>query len=136
VRSGGAADIAAEEKNDGVARYQIRDANIRDSSGRTETPVQIHVGRLRLRLMLESEDRRGYHCLGIARIVQVGTDRSVTFDEHYIPPCIDCRVSPELIGFLSELTGLLHQRGPWPVWCGAITMPLIRASPVSARAAP
>lgn len=111
VRSGGGADTAAEEKNDGVARYQIRDAKVRDSSGRTETPVQIHVGRLRLRLMLEGEDRRGYHCLGIARIVQVGTDRSVTFDEHYIPPCIDSRVSPELNGFLNELTGLLHQRG-------------------------
>ena len=111
ARSGQSADTAAGEGDGGIARYRVHEASVLDSSGRTETPVQIHVGRLRCRLMLEDEDRRGHHCLGIARITQVGADRSVTFDEHYIPPCIDSRVSPGLAGFLSELTGLLHQRG-------------------------
>lgn len=111
VRGEGAADTAPENTDGGIARYRVHETSARDSSGRTETPVQIHVGRLRFRLMLESEDRRGYHCLGLARILQVGADRSVAFDEHYIPPCIDSRVSPELAGFLTELNGLLHQRG-------------------------
>jgi len=110
VRGSGITDTA-EDSDAGIARYQVREASVRDSSGRSETPEQIHIGRLRFRLMLESEDRRGYHCLGIARIVQVGADRSVVFDDKYIPPCMDCRVSPELGGFLNELNGLLHQRG-------------------------
>jgi type VI secretion system protein ImpJ len=111
VRGSGAADLAADESEGGIARYQVRETTVRDSSGRTETPVAIHVGRLRFRLMLESEDRRGYHCLGVARILQVGADRRAILEENYIPPCIDCGVSRELAGFLNELIGLLHQRG-------------------------
>ncbi len=111
VRDNGATDMADEGTEGGVARYQVRETTVRDSSGRTETPVSIHVGRLRFRLMLESEDRRGYHCLGIARVLQVGADRRAVLDETYIPPSLDCRVSHGLAGFVNELIGLLHQRG-------------------------
>ena len=111
VRNSGAGDLATDDSAGDIARYQVRETTVRDSSGRTETPVAIHVGRLRFRLMLENEDRRGYYCLGIARILQVGADRRAILEENYIPPCIDCGVSRELAGFLNELTGLLHQRG-------------------------
>ncbi|MFQ5773093.1 MAG: type VI secretion system baseplate subunit TssK [Kiloniellaceae bacterium] len=110
-RATASSDVDVGDVANGTARYQVRESEVRDSSGRNETLVPIHVGRLRFRLMLESEDRRGYHCLGLARIVQVGADKSVVFDEGYIPPCIDCQVSPGLGGFLNELLGLLHQRG-------------------------
>jgi hypothetical protein len=43
--------------------------------------------------MLETEERAGYACLGLARVVEVQADRRVILDERFIPPCL--RVSPQ-----------------------------------------
>jgi type VI secretion system protein ImpJ len=104
-------DIDFHGKGNGILRYGVLESEVRDSSGTAEAPAEIQVGRMRFRLMLESEERSGYLCLGLARIIQVGADKNVVFDDDFIPPCIDCRASAKLAGFTSELEGLLHQRG-------------------------
>ena len=48
-------------------------------------PAPLLVGRLRLRYLLEGEERAGYHCIGLARIVEVAPDRRVRLDENWIP---------------------------------------------------
>ena len=108
---GGAVDRESGDEANALARYKVSESEVHDTSGRSDEPVPVHVGRLRFRLFLEGQDRRGYLSLGIARIVQVAADKSVAFDDTYIPPCIDCGVSSALGGFINELSGLLHQRG-------------------------
>ncbi len=95
----------------GSLRYGVSEVEIRDSAHATDTPERIQVGRLRFRLMLESEERGGFQCLALARIIQVGADGTVLLDENFMPPCLDYRVPAKLGGFLRELQGLLHQRG-------------------------
>jgi type VI secretion system protein ImpJ len=60
--------------------------------------------------MLESEERAGFTCLGLARIVEVQADRRVVVDERFIPPCLRVSATPVLSNLLGELVGMLGQR--------------------------
>jgi type VI secretion system protein ImpJ len=79
-------------------------------SGATE-PAQLQVGRLRLRFLLETDDREGYVCLPVARIVEVLPDSRVVLDERWIPPVLVCAATAPLAGLVVELAGMLNQRG-------------------------
>jgi len=79
-------------------------------SGATET-AQLQVGTLRLRFLLETDDRDGYVCLPIARIVEVAADQRVTLDPGFIPPVLCCSATAPLSSLLIELAGMLNQRG-------------------------
>lgn len=105
------AEIGPGAALNGSARYAVLDSEIIDSSGLSDAPAEIQLGRLAFRLMLEGEERSGHHCLGIARIAQVGADKGVVFDDSYIPTALDCQAADRLSRFLNELEGLLRQRG-------------------------
>lgn len=104
-------DIDFNGGGDPTRRFRVQELDAADSSGVSDQPAELQVGRLQLRLMLESEERSGYHCVALARVIQVGADKNVVFDEDFIVPALDCRAAPKLSGFLGELVGLLHQRG-------------------------
>lgn len=92
-------------------RYAVAESEVRDTTSAGDNPAHIQVGRLRFRLMREEEERGGFHCLGLARVVEVSPDGSVLMDGDFMPSCIDFRVAAKLTGFFRELEGLLHQRG-------------------------
>jgi type VI secretion system protein ImpJ len=62
-------------------------------------------------LLTDKADRDEFAHLGIARVVERRPDNTLVLDEHYIPTCLDSRVSPRLMGFVKEIEGLLHHRG-------------------------
>ena len=62
-------------------------------------------------LKLDSDERSGFLTLGLTRIIQIAADKTALFDDGFIPPCVDCRASAKLLGYVNELEGLLHQRG-------------------------
>jgi len=102
-----------EVRQDGAAegRYALRDFEAYDTHSASPQPAELQVGRLRLRYMLENEDRAGYHCIGLARIAEVGADRRAVLDERWIPPALIAAATPPLTGLIAELTGMLNQRG-------------------------
>lgn len=79
-------------------------------SGALET-ADLLVARSRLRYLLETDDRAGYVCIPLARIVEVTSDRRVVLDQQWIPPVLTCAAAPPLAGLVVELAGLLNQRG-------------------------
>ena len=105
------AEVAIDDSQDNVARYLARDDEVCDYNVGSDNHAQLQTGRLRLRLMLESEDRDDFICLPIARIIEINADKKITLDDRFITPCLDCNASPRLSGFLEELQGLLHHRG-------------------------
>ncbi len=111
VRNNQGKDIRYGSMANGLTRYQVAESNILDACQENGAGADIQIARLAFRLMLGTEERSAYHCIPIARIVQVTADKNVLFDENFIPPCLDTRVSSVLTGFLNELSGLLHQRG-------------------------
>jgi type VI secretion system protein ImpJ len=111
VKRPGAVDILAKEETQGLARYYSAKQDARDVSFEGSDSIEIDIGKLRLRLLLESDDMSGYAGIGILRIAEAREDKNVLLDDEYIPTCIDCYASQKLTGFVSELVGLLHHRG-------------------------
>lgn len=109
VRQMGAVEIATEEGTEG--RYGLREFEAYDTHSPTPQAAGLQVGRLRLRYMLETDDRAGYLCIGLARVVEVAADRRVTLDERWIAPALLCAAVSPLSGLISELSGMLNQRG-------------------------
>lgn len=111
VRRPGAVDVLSAEETQGMARYYSTEQAIRDVTIDGGDNISIDVGKLRIRLLLETDNLSGYACIGIARIAESREDKNVLLDDQYIPTCLDCNTVPKLSGFLSELVGLLHHRG-------------------------
>lgn len=111
VRRPGAVDVLTEEDTQGTARYYSSKIETRDVTVEGSDPILIQVGRLRMRLLLESDDQSGYVCIGIMRVSEAREDKNVLLDNQYIPTCLDCNASLRLSGFISELVGMLHHRG-------------------------
>lgn len=111
LRRAGAVDVLSEDGVQGLARYFSAEQAIRDVTVEGGDILAVKVGKLRLKLLLESDDQSGYACIGAIKIAESREDKDVLLDDQYIPTVLDCRATPKLSGFLSELTGLLHHRG-------------------------
>lgn len=111
VKRPGAVDVLSDSESQGLARYYTKEQDIRDVTLEGSDNIPIHVGKLRMRLLLETDDLSGYACIGILRISEAREDKDVLVDDLYISTCLDCNAAPKLTGFLSELVGLLHHRG-------------------------
>lgn len=95
----------------GVVRFQAEDFQVRDSVEKpgTRDPELIEVGRRRLRLISEANERGGHATIGLIRVVERRADGVVILDQEYIPPCLDCAGDPVLRGILGEVEGRLRQ---------------------------
>ena len=109
MRQAGSVEIAADAASEG--RYDQRGFEAYDTHSGSPQPAEVQIGRLRLRYMLETENRAGYHCIGMARVVEVSADRRVQLDERWIPAALLCSAVTLLAGLLAELTGMLNTRG-------------------------
>jgi type VI secretion system protein ImpJ len=110
VRRPGAVDVISADNSQSLARYYSFEQSIRDVSSESGDTVDLDVGKLHLRLLLETDDLSGYACIGLIRIAESREDKNVLLDDEYIATCLDCNKSPRLSGFLTELSGLLHHR--------------------------
>ena len=108
VRQAGAVEIA-DAATEG--RYAARPFEAYDTHSASPSPAELSIGRLRMRYMLETEERTGYLCIGLARITEVTADKRVVLDDRWIPPALVCSAAAPLAGLVSELTGMLNQRG-------------------------
>ncbi|MGQ3674527.1 type VI secretion system baseplate subunit TssK [Xanthobacter sp. TB0139] len=111
VQQRGAAAVEVETRQNPAARFGSEDVEVMDEISGSNMSAQIRTAGLRFSLRLETEDRKGFHCLGLARVLEVGADRRVRLDPAFIPPTLDCASSPVLMGFINELTAMLHHRG-------------------------
>jgi type VI secretion system protein ImpJ len=110
VRRPGVAEVSNETSADNFARYRSAEHEAMDSNG-LDSSALMQIGRLRLRLALESTVVNAYTTIGVARIIERRADNRVVLDPDYCPPCLDFRAAPRLSSFADELMGLLHQRG-------------------------
>jgi len=111
IRRPGAPDADRETGLESVTRHRTMEYEVRDNNAGFDNNVQIEIGKRRLRLLPRQGDLREYAGISVARVREKRNDQSLVLDRQFIPPCLDCRANPILSGFLSELQGLLHQRG-------------------------
>ncbi len=108
IRQAGSAEMAVGEEE---GRFRARAFEAYDTQSGSPQPAELQVGRLRLRYLLEIDDRAGYVCLPLVRVVEVLSDRRVVLDPRWIAPALTCAAVPPLAGLVVELAGLLNQRG-------------------------
>ena len=111
VRQPGAVEIGSGAGNGSEGRYALAEFEAYDTHSASPQPAPLQVARLRLRYMLESEERAGYLTIGLARVIEVGADRRAVLDDHWIPPALLCSAAVPLSGLIAEFSGLLNQRG-------------------------
>jgi type VI secretion system protein ImpJ len=101
------ADGAADQ----LFRYRVREAEVRDASGSTEGLTTLEVAGMSTRLLAESQPSEGLLRIPVARVIECRADRRVILDEGFMPTALRTEAAGRLVTFLSELLGLLHQRG-------------------------
>lgn len=111
VRRPGAVDVLPQESKQGLARYYSSDQSVRDVTIEGGDSQKISVGKLRFRLLLETDDLSGFAYLGLFRISEVRQEKDIVLDEKYVPTVVDCKVPLQVSAFLAELQGLLRHRG-------------------------
>lgn len=110
VRRHGTVDVQKRDSTEVLARYYSNELPIRDSSRESGEDYSVEVAKLRLRLLLDTDDLSGYVCIGAVRILESREDKNIILDEQFLPTCIELNASPKLSGFINELVGLLHHR--------------------------
>jgi type VI secretion system protein ImpJ len=111
VRQSGGADVDRSSGQESVTRHAIREFEIRDTASDAGGSALLEVAPLRTRLMMSHEPLDGYTKIAIARIVERRADQRIVLDDRFIPTVLDVRAAPVLATFLTEIQGLLHQRG-------------------------
>lgn len=110
VRQRSAEEIAANDNVDTLARYLSGEIEVRDYNVGDDTEAQLLTGKLRLRLLLEEEERGGYVTIPLERVKEMRADKNISLDERFLATCLDCRAVTRLHGFIKELQGLLRHR--------------------------
>ncbi|MCC8392530.1 type VI secretion system baseplate subunit TssK [Paraburkholderia sp. MMS20-SJTR3] len=105
----GAKEVDVEGGPADGLRYVAADTTAVDTTTSTDRVAEMRVGMPNLRLMLAHEATDAYATIGIARVAERRADNHVLLDARYIPPMLHALAQPRLLGYVQELTGLVHQ---------------------------
>jgi type VI secretion system protein ImpJ len=111
VRRPGATESGGPERADNLARYRAEEFDVHDSNDPDAVTTLLQVGKLRLKLALEPDVAHAHAYVGVARVIERLSDSRVVLDGEYCAPCLDITVAGKLARFVTELNGLLQQRG-------------------------
>lgn len=111
LRRPGSLDAERGTSSDGLVRHVVQELEASDSSSGSADTALLEVATLQSRLLLASEPSEAYARIPAAHVVECRADRQVSLEERFIPTVLDARASVRLATFLTELQGLLHQRG-------------------------
>jgi len=110
LKRSGALEVLPESLNQSLARYQSVEHPVQDAISEQGDTSLVQVGKLKLSLLLETEDRSGFACIAIAKIIERRVDNTLVLDEDFIPTALNANISQRLKAFIDELQGLIHHR--------------------------
>lgn len=96
---------------DQVARYHLSLDEVFDYSGDNGKAEAIETATLNSSLALEGSDLGGYSLLPVALIREVTQEGAVVLEPRFIPPSLDVGREHQLTSYLSDVVGMLQQRG-------------------------
>lgn len=110
VRRPGAVDILPQDSKQGLARFYAQEQSVRDVTVEGGDSQKLQIGKLRLRLLLQTNDLSGFAYIPLVRINEVRQEKDIALDERCIPSVLDCKATLNLSTFMAELHGLLRHR--------------------------
>jgi type VI secretion system protein ImpJ len=128
VRQPGSAEVSfVDGPEAAVTRNTLASFEASDTHSDNPLAAEIQVGRPRLRLMLDSDERAGFSRIPIARIAEVQADRRVQVDDRFVATCLRIGAAPPLTKFVAELLGMTKQRAD--SYAGRLAQPGSRGVP-------
>jgi type VI secretion system protein ImpJ len=94
-----------------MTRHRSSVYQARDVMSDLSTLAELEVAALSARLMTQGEPPEGFAQIPLLQVVECRADKQVLLDDRFIPTVLACAAAPRLHTFLTELQGLLHQRG-------------------------
>lgn len=112
LRRQGMPEIAdADPTRSVLTRFSVGEMELADTHTGSSESAPVQVGRLRLRLLRQSDITDAYATIGVAHVVERRADNQLVLDNGYIPPMLGTVGNGVLQGYVRELVGLLSQRG-------------------------
>jgi type VI secretion system protein ImpJ len=111
LRTAAALDATRDASAEGAIRHLVGQFEARDSSATSTATAVVEVAELCTRLMPASELGDGFARIPVAHVVEIRADQQVVLEQRFIPTVLDARTAPRLATFMTEVVGLLHQRG-------------------------
>ncbi|OTA19574.1 hypothetical protein Xbed_02254 [Xenorhabdus beddingii] len=106
----GKEEVIFSEQKDSLARFVSIEVEVNDANAMSVGNAAIQFGKMRLRLMLESDLTPEWTALSVMHIVNKTSDNKLHLDALFIPPLLNCRANPQVSGFINDIQGLLEQR--------------------------
>jgi type VI secretion system protein ImpJ len=94
-----------------LARFFVEEHEIVDSNANSNNSTSVQIGQLRLRLMRKRDVTDAYTTLDVAQVAERRADNQLILQNDFIPPVLCVGSNIILSGYVTELQGLLHQRG-------------------------
>lgn len=110
LRQSGTAE-AGNETGQQPYRYHVQDFEVLDNVMGSSQSAQVQVGALACRILSEHDNRSGYSCLEITKVLESRTNQQITLDKGFLPTVLDVQTAPALSSLITEIHGLLHHRG-------------------------
>jgi type VI secretion system protein ImpJ len=111
LRRGDAPSVNTEASPDPLARHDVLGWEARDVTSASSDTAVVEVGALRTRLLFAGDLTQAYATVPLAHLVEVRADQQVVLDDRFIPTVLRSRAATRLSTFMTELVGMLHQRG-------------------------
>jgi len=112
LRRFGEVDVDRTAASDGLERHIVREVQSRDTAATAAgNTAVVEVAALKARLLLQRDVTDAYACVPLAHIIERRADQQVVLDENFIPTVVYARAASRLATMMTEVVGLVHQRG-------------------------
>jgi type VI secretion system protein ImpJ len=108
ARTAGAREVAARDE-DRSTRWYAESELVSDSARQVQTEEDIDVAKPRLEYEMRRTRKDGYVVLPAARIVEV-RDKTIVFDEKFVPPVLACSAHPVSQGWIDRTIGWIETK--------------------------
>jgi type VI secretion system protein ImpJ len=98
-----------ERAAESASRFVSAAETLIDSTSALRVEEEIDVAHPRLALDLRRTAKPGYVSLGIARVQEV-RDKTIVFDEKYVPPVLTCAAHPAVDGWVDRVIGWVDNK--------------------------
>ena len=96
---------------DELSRYQLQEIEVKDIHSQSEqSNAVIQSGELWTRLRPASKNQGAFVTLPLVRVMEQKEDKLIILDKQFIPSCLHCSASEQLLSYIKEMTGILHHR--------------------------
>ncbi len=106
----GKEEVIFSEKSDSLARFISVEVEVNDFNAMSVGSAAIQFGKMRLRLMLESDLTPEWTALGIVHVMNKTSDKKLHLNSLFIPALLNCHANPKITGFINDIQDLLEQR--------------------------